>query len=280
MSEKTEKPSPDYLLGSTARWTAGVRAVESLRKDRLFNDPWAAALANKEGEDWIEHQSADKGISIVVRTRFFDDFLQRVVDQDGIRQVVLMAAGLDMRAFRLNWPEQTRIFELDQPQVLHYKEQILNATNAKSTCERKTIAVNLTTPWRDSLLKVGFNTQQSSVWLLEGFLIYLPDEYITGIFDEITSMAISGSWLGFDIINSLMLTSPWTRQWIETFAKLGTPWIGTMDDPQRFLSSRGWKATLTQYGEEGANYGRWPYPILPPTMSNMPRNWLVTAKWS
>lgn len=86
MSEKIEQPSHEYLLGATARWTADVRAIESLRGDRLFNDPWAAVLANKEGEDWVEHQSADNGISIVVRTRFFDDFLQHVVDQDGIRQ--------------------------------------------------------------------------------------------------------------------------------------------------------------------------------------------------
>ena len=276
----SEQSSPDYLLGLTARWTAGVRAMESLRGDRLFNDPWATVLADKEGKDWIEHQSADNGISIIVRVRFFDDFLQNVVDQDEIRQVVLMAAGLDMRAFRLNWPEKTRIFELDQSQILNHKDQILTSTDAQPTCERKTIAVNLTTTWRDSLLKVGFNTQQSSVWLLEGFLFYLPDEYITGILDEITSMAIPGSWLGFDIINSHMLTSPWTRQWIETFEKLGTPWIGTMDDPQRFLSSRSWRATLTQYGEEGANYGRWPYPILPSATSDMPRNWLVIAKRS
>jgi O-methyltransferase involved in polyketide biosynthesis len=114
--------------------------------------------------------------------------------------------------------------------------------------------------------------------LLEGFLHYLPNEKITRILDEITSLATPGSWMGFDIINSAMLTSPWTRQWVETLAQSGTPWIGTMDDPETFLAMRDWKATLTQAGEEEANYGRWPYPVRPRTRPDMPRNWLVTAQ--
>jgi methyltransferase (TIGR00027 family) len=111
----SENNPPDHVLGSTARWTAGVRAKESLREDRLFHDRWAAALAGKEGEEWVEHRSGDNGISITVRTRFLDDFLQRVTGQQAIRQVVLLAAGLDTRAFRLTWPEQTQLFELDHP---------------------------------------------------------------------------------------------------------------------------------------------------------------------
>lgn len=71
----SDKASSNHLLGSTARWTAGVRARESLREDRLFNDPWAAALAGAEGQEWAEHRSGDDGTSIAIRTRFFDDFL-------------------------------------------------------------------------------------------------------------------------------------------------------------------------------------------------------------
>ena len=91
-----EKSSPDHLLGSTARWTAGARASESLCEDRLFNDPWTATLAGWEGEEWVEQWSGDNGISIVVRTRFLDDFLQGVTSQHAIRQVVLLAAGLEL----------------------------------------------------------------------------------------------------------------------------------------------------------------------------------------
>jgi len=170
-----EKVTPDHLLGSTAHWTASVRAKESARADRLFDDPWAAALAGKEGEEWIEHRSADSVIPMVIRTRFFDDWLQCISQQDGIRQIALMAAGLDTRTFRLNWPEQT-------------------------------------------------------------------------------------------------------RQWVEMQAQSGAPWIGTLDDPEGFLAARGWKAALSQAGAKDANYGRWPYPVIPVTMPDMPHNWFVIAR--
>ena len=276
--EMSDKATPD-LLASTARWTAAVRAKESLREDRLFNDPWATTLAGKEGEEWAAHRAGDLGVStMTVRTRFFDDFLQHVTGEHAIRQIVLMAAGLDTRAFRLSWPEQTRLFELDQPQVLTYKEQVLSSAGAQPTCERQTIEVDLTGPWTEVLIKTGFNSQQPSGWLLEGFLFYLPNESVTHILDEVTSLAASGSWIGFDIINSATLTSPLTRPWVEMQANAGAPWTGTMDDPEHFLARRGWKATLTQVGETDANYGRWPYPVIPRMIPNMPREWLVTAQ--
>jgi nicotinamidase-related amidase len=74
-----------------------------------------------------------------------------------------------------------------------------------------------------------------------------------------------------------MLTSPWTQAWVSALAKAGAPWIGTMDDPEADLSALGWQAWLAQYGEEEANYGRWPYPVMPRTLPDMPRTWLVTA---
>ncbi len=274
----SERNPSDQILGTTARWTAGVRARESLREDHLFHDRWAADLAGKEGMEWAEHRSGDNGVSITVRTRFFDDFLQRVTGQEAIRQVVLMAAGLDTRAYRLTWPEQTRIYELDQPQVLAYKEQVLTTAGAHPTCERKTIAVDLTAPWKESLLMAGFQVSHPCAWLLEGFLFYLPQEQIARLLDDITSLAASGSWVGFDIINHAILTSPWTRPWVEALARAGTPWIGAMDDPEAELSARGWQTTLTQFGEDEAHYGRWPYPVMPRTLPDMPRTWLVTAQ--
>ena len=273
-----EKVTPDHLLGSTAHWTASVRAKESAREDRLFDDPWAAALAGKEGEEWIEHRSADSVMPMVIRTRFFDEFLQRISQQDGIRQVVLMAAGLDTRAFRLNWPEQTRLFELDQPPVLKYKEQVLRSAGAQPACTRLAIKVNLTAPWKEAHIRSGFDPQRPSGWLLEGFLFYLPNESLTHLLDEVTSLAAPGSWMGFDIVNNAVLTSPWTRQWVEMQAQSGAPWIGTLDDPEGFLAARGWKATLSQAGAKDANYGRWPYPVIPVTMPDMPHNWFVFAQ--
>jgi len=121
-----------------------------------------------------------------------------------------------------------RLFELDLPAVLTYKEQILRAADEQPTCERQTIAVDLTGPWTETLIKADFDPQRPSGWLLEGFLFYLPNESITRILDEATSLAAPGSWMGFDIINSATPTSPWTQPWVEMQAQAGAPWIGTM----------------------------------------------------
>jgi len=128
---------PGRALASTAHWTAAVRARESARDDRLFNDPWAGALAGREGIAWLEGRSPDSVVPMVLRTRFFDDFLRRVATAEGVRQIVLMAAGLDTRAFRLVWPEQTVLFELDQASLLEHKERTLGAAAAVPTCGRR-----------------------------------------------------------------------------------------------------------------------------------------------
>lgn len=269
---------PGRLLASTARWIAGVRARESLRENRLFNDPWASILAGEAGKEWAEHQSGDDGVSIAIRTRFFDEFLQRVTGQYAIRQVVLMAAGLDTRAFRLPWPEQTRLFELDQPAIFAYKEPLLSAAGAQPTCERKTIGVDLTGSWNDLLIDGGFDLRQPSAWLLEGFLVYIPVDGVMRILNGITDLATPGSWIGFDAVNHAMLTSQWTRQWVETLANAGTPWITTMDEPEDFLPKQSWDVSITQFGEKDAHYGRWPYPVLPRGVPDMPRSCLVTAQ--
>ena len=273
----SKQNSSSHHLGVTALHTAGARAQETQRPDRLFNDRWAEQLAGREGKEWLEKQSIDSGVSIVVRTRFFDDFLKRVMEASPIRQVVLLAAGLDTRAYRLPWPDHARLFELDQPQVLEYKEQVLTEAGAQPTCERKVIAVDLTSAFQETLLQAGFQPQQPSVWLLEGLLLYLPQATMMSLLNEITSLAVPGSWLGFDIVNHAMLTSPWTRQWIESLAKAGTPWISAMDDPEAELVALGWQAQLSQPGDADAHYGRWPYPAIPISMPSMPRHWLVTA---
>jgi hypothetical protein len=94
-------------LASTAAWTAAVRALETQRPDRLFADPWANALAGETGSAWIRGKSADSVVPIVLRTRYFDDYLKRINEQENIRQIVLLGAGLDTRAFRLDWQPGT-----------------------------------------------------------------------------------------------------------------------------------------------------------------------------
>jgi methyltransferase (TIGR00027 family) len=273
-----EKPTYKVMLGSTARWTTAARALESAREDRLFDDPWASTLAGAEGAAWAANRSPESLAPIVLRIRYFDDFLQRITWDNGLRQVVLMAAGLDTRAYRLAWPAETNVFELDQPGILQEKEQILRSADAKPACKREIIGVDLTGSWKEALGKAGFEPGQPSAWLLEGFLFYISNETITHLLDEVTSLSATGSWLGFDIINSLTLTSPYTRQWIEMQAKSGAPWIGSLDDPVGFLAARGWKAALSQAGAPNANHGRWHLPLIQVSMPDMPHNWFVTAR--
>lgn len=274
----TIESTTGQLLGATAYWTAAVRAVETEREDRLFADPWGAALAGEVGAQWIAGRSATSVIPIVLRTRYFDDFVQRITQEEGIRQVVLVAAGLDTRAYRLTWPDGTRLFELDQPEVLAYKAQVLDGTGAHPACTRQVVGTDLTASWATALSEAGFEAAQPGVWLLEGFLFYLEPEVITGLLDAVTALAVPGSWLGFDIINSDTLTSALTRPWIEMQAQAGAPWVGTLDDPVGFLAARGWQASLSQAGQPAANHGRWPFPVIPTNMPGMPHNWYVTAR--
>jgi len=100
-----ENNSNNKSLGNTAYWTAAVRALEHARPDRLFSDPWAQALAGEVGAAWIAGRSPESVVPIVLRTRYFDDFLLRIAESENIRQIVILAAGLDTRAYRLAWPE-------------------------------------------------------------------------------------------------------------------------------------------------------------------------------
>jgi methyltransferase (TIGR00027 family) len=271
-----EKVPP--LLAATAAWTASVRALESTRTDALFTDPWAAALAGPAGEAWISQRAPDSVQPIVLRTRFFDDFLLQSIQHSAIQQVVLMAAGLDTRAYRLPWPESTRLFELDQAPVLEHKEMVLVAAGARAMCVRTCLAADLTLPWEQALMKSGFSSHQPSIWLLEGFLFYLPCEVLEQVLKAVSSLSAPGSRLGFDIINRAVLTSPWTQAWVDMQAKSGAPWIGVLDDPESYLAELGWQVSLTQAGQPDAHYKRWTLPVIPTKMPGMPHNWFVTAQ--
>ncbi len=267
----------EQLLGSTARWTAAVRSQETAREDALVHDPWAAVLAGEEGRAWLAERPAGSILPIVLRTRYFDDFLRRAAAA-GLRQFVLLAAGLDTRAYRLAWPAGTTLYEIDQAPVMQHKEAVLAEAGAQPACARRTVAADLTEPWTDRLTAAGFRLEEPACFLAEGFLFYLPSDQVMQILSTVTAWAAPGSWLGFDIINSVMLTSPITRAWIAMQAEAGAAWIGTLDDPVAFLAARGWDASLSQAGEPDAHHGRWTLPVIPVNLPTMPHNWYVTAQ--
>jgi methyltransferase (TIGR00027 family) len=234
-------------------------------------------LAGQEGADWLAQRQGNVS-PMVIRTHYFDGCLLHVTREVGLRQVVILAAGLDTRAFRLAWPEGVKVFEIDQPDVLAYKESVMQAAGAQPACQRFTIGADLTAPWQADLIHSGFNPDLPAAWLLEGFLFYLPCESIHRILDEVGALAAGGSWVGFDIINNLTLTSPITKAWIDMQAKAGAPWLGWLDDPEAFMADRGWQAALTQPGQSDANFGRWTLPVIPVKMPTLPHNWYVTAE--
>ena len=148
-----------------------MRARESERADRIFSDPWAARLAGEEGQVWRQRTTGGKDeneVGLAIRTRFFDDFLLDVTREHTVRQVVIAAAGMDTRAFRLSWPPQTQLFELDLPQMFVRKEPLLSNAAAMPTCQRHVVPVDLADAcWVDALLQAGFDSGQRVAWLLE-----------------------------------------------------------------------------------------------------------------
>lgn len=263
-------------LEATARWTAAVRAREDARADRLFADPWAAALAGEAGAAWLAARTPGSETPIVLRTRYFDDWLTASVREGD--QVVLLAAGLDTRAWRLPWPAGVTLFEVDREAVLDHKAAAMAGAGAVPACERRAVAADLGGDWAAALVAAGFSPDRRSVILAEGVLFYLPEELVHRVLAAIGPLAAPGSRLGFDIVNSVVLVSPYTKAWVEMQAAAGAPWLGTLDDPVAELDALSWTAVLAQAGEPEANHGRWTLPVIPQAVPGMPRNWYVTAE--
>ena len=264
-------------LQATARWTAAVRAGERERPDRLVDDPWAADLAGPEGMAWLAGRPEGSVLPIVIRTRYFDDWLREVAIEGPLRQVVLLGAGLDTRAWRLPWPEGAVVYELDRADVLDVKARTLSSTGADPACDRRPVAADLASDWRAALCDAGFDAAERSAWLVEGVLFYLPVSVTHSVLEIVSSLAAPGSRLGFDVVNAAVLVSPYTKAWIDMQAAAGAPWIGSLDDPGAVLADLGWSASLVQPGEPEANHGRWTLPVPPASMPELPHSWYVTA---
>ncbi len=169
------------------------------------------------------------------------------------------------------------MFEIDQPAVIEEKNTILMRTGAEPQCWHKTISANLEEPWADILIEAGFGKAQPTVWLLEGFLPYLPEAAAKQIMDTLTALSAAGSWVALDIPNQVMLKSRWTSEVMQQLAQGGTPWLFALDEPEAWLLKQGWQAKVTQPAEM-ESYGRWSYPNVPravpdiPAISSSPRS--------
>jgi methyltransferase (TIGR00027 family) len=193
-------------VGLTALFVATARALEAQKPDPLAVDPFAGIFCRAVGgpaADVLDGQNPDHQLKTPdfgehfvnyqgARTRYFDNYFLQAAEA-GVRQVVILAAGLDSRAYRLAWPDGTTIFELDRPQVLDFKREVLAEQGATPNAERREIAIDLREDWPQALRDSGFDASKPSAWIAEGLLIYLPAAAQQQLFTGIDALASSGS---------------------------------------------------------------------------------------
>jgi methyltransferase (TIGR00027 family) len=254
----SERPDQSRLgdVGRTAWGVARIRARESGRPDRLFDDPFASlfvpgATVAHDADAHDARTASDPrrraiAFQVVIRTRFYDDALLAAVDA-GCRQVVLVAAGLDARAFRLSWPPGLTLFELDQPDVLTRKDDVLAGAGAQARCPRKTVGIDLREDWGAALVASGFDAGLPTAWLAEGLLVYLDDDSAARLLETVTGLSATGSRLAFEKRNP-DAAAP------DALAGL---WLGGLAaDPVGWLDSRGWASEVHGLADVAASYGR------------------------
>jgi methyltransferase (TIGR00027 family) len=249
----------------SARLTAAMRAQETARDDSLFEDDFAHRLAGPEAFKLLEEQfTAQDTAYLAVRTRYFDDFILAAMAE--ARQIVILAAGMDTRAFRLSLPPDATVYELDQPEVLAHKAAILQT--AAPACRHCAIAADLSQDWKPLLLAQGYRTDLPSIWLLEGLLMYLTQPVVHTLFSTLSGLLSPGSKLGLDTVNLKGLE----YEPFKGYFRFG------MDRPEAFLADYGWQATVKQPGEQGADFGRFPNALPPRDVPDVARIFLVTAE--
>jgi len=252
-----------------------MRDLETKRSDeegRLFSDPFAGALAGEFGIGLMERAIAEVGEqpAIAIRTAFFDEKIINALNI-GVRQIVMLAAGMDSRAYRINFPAGTTLFELDQPEVLAYKNAKLD--NIQPQCNRIEIALDLREEWQGQLIDAGFKRQHKTLWIIEGLLMYLEEEQVITLFERINSLASPNDLALFDIFNRHLLESPFMQTQLNFLKSLGAPWKFGTNDPEKFMKELGWSIQLSQAGEYAPT--RWPFPVAPRHIPNMPRGFFA-----
>lgn len=263
----------------TAQWTAAVRANESNFDSALFNDEFASLLAKPDGFRLLDRYSgAGVGEFVAIRTRYFDDAIERILQSGEIHQVVLIAAGMDTRALRLVWPESATLFEVDHTALLEEKRKRLKKTNAESRVKVVEVGVDLSGDWLPSLSSAGFDKNAPTLWIAEGLLFFLPEVTVSELLSTLHRTSAEGSRLLTDMPSKSLLESPASTLFLSTLRRDGIPWLFGSDDPGQLLQSHGWHTVdLREPGEVEAAGSRWPYPVQPKCVPNVSRSWLLEA---
>ncbi|KAA8963896.1 class I SAM-dependent methyltransferase [Mycobacterium sp.] len=287
-------------VGSTALGVAAARAVETDSENPLIRDPFARLFVEAAGqgmwtlmadpEMWTK--LADPELRAVrramvdfmaVRTAFFDEFFLEAAAA-GIRQVVILAAGLDARAWRLPWPDGVTVYELDQPKVLEFKSATLAEHGAQPLCDLVSVPIDLRRDWPTALTRVGFDPAQPTAWSAEGLLRYLPAAAEQLLIERVHSLSAEGSWLaanapGGDFLNPERLARQRRRMErlhaaAAQLTDIEVPNVEDLwyaeerSDIGEWLRAHGWYASVVAMAEMLARHGR-SIPeedVMPPTV--------------
>jgi methyltransferase (TIGR00027 family) len=251
-------------VGATATGVAASRALATKQPIPLIRDPYADALVKAVG---LEHcnKIADGELDygddplfnlqqmceqIAVRTRFFDDFFIGAASA-GIQQAVILASGLDTRAYRLPWPQEAVVFEIDQPQVIEFKSGLLESLGAHPAAHRRAVPIDLRDDWPKALRDNGFDPTKPTAWIAEGLLIYLPPDAQDRLFDNITALSAPGSRLATEHMDIKGSADEWTEKLSERSRRMGSSinltelfYMGDRNTAGEYLTSEGWEVTI------------------------------------
>ncbi|BBX98130.1 class I SAM-dependent methyltransferase [Mycobacterium lacus] len=266
-------------VGATATMVAAARALANEEASPIINDPFAAPLVRAVGLDFFTRlvdgelaawaaDGAERDLqmvtdSIAVRTRFFDEFFLDAA-RGGVRQSVILAAGLDARAYRLPWPSGSVVYELDQPEVVEFKTTAMSTLGAVPAADRRTVGVDLRDGWPATLRDSGFDDAKPAAWSAEGLLMYLPPEAQDWLFDNITALSAPGSRLATEYHpDSGPTMTERAREFNQRWVNLGCDidLSGLFYDGERsnvvdYLTGRGWRVTTRPRRELFTDYGR------------------------
>ncbi|MDF2823228.1 MAG: methyltransferase, putative, family [Mycobacterium sp.] len=264
-------------VGATATMVAAARALASTEPDALIDDPYAAPLVRAVGVDFFTkmvdgqldvppaaQEAATAMMTVMaVRTRFFDDFFINT-SRSGITQAVILASGLDSRAYRLPWAAGTTVYEIDQPEVIDFKTRTLAALGGEPTAARRAVPVDLRNDWPAALIDNGFDPRIPTAWSAEGLLIYLPPDAQDRLFDHLTAISAPGSQLATEYHPDAgaalgQRAAEIRREWGDSgfdldFADIS--YSGERSPVVDYLSARGWTVTARPRPDVFADYGR------------------------
>src|ERR1700751_2279683 len=259
-------------VGATATFVASGRAMATKDPRGLINDPFAEPLVRAVGLDFftkmmdgeldldaIENATPERIQAMIdgmaVRTKYFDDYFIDATGA-GVRQAGILASGLDARAYRLPWPAETVVYELDQPQGIEFKTTTLAGIGAEPTATRRTVPIDLRQDWPAALKAAGLDTAAPTAWLAEGLLIYLPPEAQDRLFDNITALSAAGSTIATEYVPGLRDLDPErVRERTAAFREhidIDMPslvYTGERSHVVEYLRAKGWDAVGTPRAE-------------------------------